>query len=49
VRGDVIEQFISGASARGDYGVVLRGDLSVDVAATARLREAMRAANGKSG
>jgi N-methylhydantoinase B len=49
VRGDVIEQFISGASARDDYGVVLRGDLSVDVAATARLREVMRTANGKSG
>jgi N-methylhydantoinase B len=47
VRLDVIEGFISGASARDDYGVVLRGDLSVDGGATARLREVLRTANGK--
>ena len=40
--------FITSTSARDDYGVALRDDLSVDVAATARLREAMRAAAGKS-
>jgi len=43
VRSDVIEQLISGASARNDYGVVLCDDLSVDLAATKRLREALRA------
>jgi N-methylhydantoinase B len=42
VRSDVIEEFISGASARDDYGVVLREDLSVDITATRQLREAMR-------
>jgi N-methylhydantoinase B len=49
VRADVIEGFITGTSARDEYGVALRDDLSVDVGATARLREAMRTAAAKSG
>jgi N-methylhydantoinase B len=40
VRTDVIEEFISRGSAREDYGVVLRDDLSVDLEATATLRAA---------
>jgi N-methylhydantoinase B len=40
VRVDVIEEFISRGSAREDYGVVLRDDLSVDLEATAALRAA---------
>jgi len=48
VRADVIEGFITDTSARDDYGVSLRDDRSVDVEGTARLREAMRAAAGKS-
>jgi N-methylhydantoinase B len=43
VRGDVIEELIVRESARDDYGVVLGDDLTVDGAATAKLREAMRA------
>jgi N-methylhydantoinase B len=42
VRADVQEELISPQSARDDYGVVLREDLSVDNAATAQLRHALR-------
>jgi hypothetical protein len=48
VRADVIEGFITGRSARDDYGVALGDDLSIDIGATARLRECKRAAAGKS-
>src|SRR6266852_2514528 len=42
VRHDVLEEFISVASARDEYGVVLRGDLTLDEAATARRRDELR-------
>src|SRR5437763_5465510 len=42
VRHDVLEEFISVASARDDYGVVLRDDLTLDKAATARRRDELR-------
>src|SRR5712692_6092458 len=42
VRHDVLEEFISIASARDDYGVVLRDDLTLDEAATARWRDELR-------
>src|SRR5690349_21415017 len=42
VRNDVLEEFITPASARDDYGVVLRDDLTVDEAATKRARDAIR-------
>ena len=38
VRNDVLEEFITAASARDDYGVVLRDDLTLDEAATTALR-----------
>jgi N-methylhydantoinase B len=38
VRHDVREEMVSRVSAREDYGVVLRDDLTLDEAATARLR-----------
>jgi N-methylhydantoinase B len=38
VRDDVARGYVSLASAREDYGVVLDGRLDVDGAATARLR-----------
>jgi N-methylhydantoinase B len=46
---DVLDEYVSAASAREDYGVVLTGsleasDLAVDRDATGRLRAAMRAA-----
>jgi N-methylhydantoinase B len=44
VRADVQEEFISLKSAREDYGVVLRDDLSIDQTATERLRETLRLA-----
>jgi N-methylhydantoinase B len=44
VRADVQEEFISLESARDDYGLVLHADLSIDVAATAQLRDALRSA-----
>jgi N-methylhydantoinase B len=46
VRMDVQEEFISARAAREDYGVVLRDDLSIDQAATAGLRNALRSARG---
>jgi N-methylhydantoinase B/oxoprolinase/acetone carboxylase alpha subunit len=46
VRVDVEEEFISTRSARDDYGVVLRDDLSVDQAATERTRSAIRSNPG---
>jgi N-methylhydantoinase B len=49
VRNDVIEEFISGTSAREDYGVVLRDDRAVDVAATMQLRDIMRTAASRAG
>jgi N-methylhydantoinase B len=39
---DVREEFISLKSARDDYGVVLRDDLSLDQIATEQLRNALR-------
>src|SRR5262252_6734416 len=42
VRNYVLEAFISVMSARDDYGVVLRDDLSLDEAATARRRDEIR-------
>jgi len=47
VRSDVVEEFVPGSSARDDYGVVLRDDLSVDLEATQRLRAAMRVTSRK--
>jgi N-methylhydantoinase B len=44
VRADVQEEFISPRSARDDYGVALRADLSIDAPATAQLRDALRSA-----
>jgi N-methylhydantoinase B len=46
VRADTREEFISARSAREDYGVVLRDDLSIDEAATERLRTALRSQRG---
>jgi N-methylhydantoinase B len=43
VRQDVVEDFISPASAREDYGVVLAADGTVDRAATKQQRNALRA------
>jgi N-methylhydantoinase B len=42
VRNDVREEFISVASAREDYGVVLRDDLTLDEAGTTQQRDAIR-------
>jgi len=42
VRNDVLEEFIAPASARDDYGVVLRDDLTLDEAATAALRREIK-------
>ncbi len=44
VRADVVEELVSRASARADYGVVLGDDLTVDRAATERARHALRSA-----
>jgi N-methylhydantoinase B len=44
VRDDVIEELISRAAAERDYGVVLRDDLTLDQAATAARRNALRSA-----
>jgi N-methylhydantoinase B len=49
VRHDVIEELISRAAAETDYGVVLRDDLSVDEAATAQRRNALRSLRVKGG
>jgi hypothetical protein len=38
----VLEEFLTRASARDDYGVVLRDDLTLDEAATKRQRDAIR-------
>jgi N-methylhydantoinase B len=38
VRDDVLDEYVSRQSARADYGVVLRDDLSLDRAATDALR-----------
>jgi N-methylhydantoinase B len=46
VRADVIEEFISQESAREEYGVALRDDLTVDRAATERTRNALRSQRG---
>jgi N-methylhydantoinase B len=47
VRADVLDQYVSRESARRDYGVVLKDDLSLDAAATDALRRDLRAkANG---
>jgi len=54
VREDVLDEYVSVAGAREKYGVVLTGslenfDLRVDVAATAALRERIRAARAAGG
>jgi N-methylhydantoinase B len=49
VRADVLEEFISAKSAHEDYGVVLRDDLSLDQAATDRLRETLQLARANAG
>jgi N-methylhydantoinase B len=41
---DVAEGLVSAAAARRHYGVVLRGDMSLGVSATMRLRERLRSA-----
>jgi N-methylhydantoinase B len=46
VRSDVREELVSPRSAREDYGVVLRDDLTVDQAATAAARNAIRSERG---
>ena len=38
VRQDVVREYVSREAAAGDYGVALRADLTIDQAATARLR-----------
>lgn len=43
---DLQEELVSTRSARDDYGVVLRDDLSVDHAATERARNALRSTLG---
>jgi N-methylhydantoinase B len=47
VRGDVIEQLVSRRRAEEAYGVVLRDDLTLDEAATAHKRNALRSAANK--
>jgi N-methylhydantoinase B len=42
VRRDVLEELVTAQAAREKYGVVLGGDLSLDAAATKKLRETMR-------
>jgi N-methylhydantoinase B len=42
VRHDVLEEFVSRAAARADYGVVFKRDLAVDEKATKELRERLR-------
>ena len=44
VRDDVLDEYVSRASARADYGVVLGDDLALDHAATDALRRQMAAA-----
>ncbi len=44
IRADVIEEFVSRRAAAEVYGVVLRDDLTLDEAATARRRNALRSA-----
>ena len=46
VRADLQEELVSMRTAREDYGVVLRDDLSVDHAATERARNALRSTLG---
>jgi N-methylhydantoinase B len=46
VRADVEEELVSRASARENYGVALRDDLSVDRAATEQTRSAIRSRRG---
>ena len=41
---DVEREYITTEDARRDYGVVMRGDVSVDEEATGRLRASMRRA-----
>ena len=49
VRADVREQFISAHSAKDEYGVVLRDDLSLDGSATVKLRNELRSKRKPSG
>ena len=42
---DVLDEYIDGAKARADYGVVIATNMKVDVEATAREREARRRGN----
>jgi N-methylhydantoinase B len=47
VRADVIEEFVSRSRAEEAYGVVLRDDLTLDEAATARKRNELRSSANK--
>jgi len=49
VRADVIEQLVSRRRAEEAYGVVLRDDLTLDEAATARKRNELRSAAAREG
>jgi hypothetical protein len=46
VRADLQEELVSTRSARDDYGLVLRDDVSVDHAATERARNELRSTLG---
>jgi len=46
VRADVVAELVSREAARSEYGVVIRGDLSLDAPATRRLRGEMKARSG---
>jgi N-methylhydantoinase B len=43
VRADVVAELVSREAARSEYGVVIRGDLSLDAPATLKLRGEMKA------
>jgi N-methylhydantoinase B len=46
VRADVVEELVSRRVAEDDYGVILRDDLTLDEAATAQRRNALRSSQG---
>ena len=46
VRADVVEELVSRRVAEDDYGVLLRDDLTLDEAATAQRRNALRSDPG---
>ena len=49
VRSDVLDDYVSRAAASRDYGVVLKDDLSLDAAATEKLRREMKAKHDSNG